>query len=349
MDASLAPPTKDTETELTRQIGIYGSGQWKMYPGSGDPPSVSMHELFATSCHWLGTSRAWWNLFINCHGTAMTVTQQQIIEALGVTPTFDATEEAERRINFLAEYLARSGRGGYVLGISGGVDSTVAGRLAQLAVERVRSSGAIARFHAVRLPYLKQHDESDAQAAVTFIAPDEISTVNIHAAVDALRRGFVNAGFRDDAHEDFVIGNAKARMRMVAQYALAGASDALVVGTDHAAEALMGFFTKFGDGAADLTPLTGLNKRRVRSIGAYLGVPSSLINKTPTADLENLQPQRTDEDAFGMPYDIIDDFLEGKRVPASPHENIVRIYESTAHKRALPVTPDSLPSIGFNS
>ena len=122
-----------------------------------------------------------------------------------------------------------------------------------------------------------------------------------------------------------------------------------MVGTDHAAEALMGFFTKFGDGAADLTPLTGLNKRRVRSIGAYLGAPSSLINKAPTADLETLRPQRTDEDAFGMPYDIIDDFLEGKRVPASLHEKIVRIYESTAHKRALPVTPDSLPSIGFNS
>src|SRR3546814_1546582 len=101
---------------------------------------------------------------------------------------------------------------------------------------------------------------------------------------------------------------------MIAQYAVAGAHRGLVVGTDHAAEALMGFFTKFGDGAADLTPLTGLNKRRVRALAQAMGAPDTLVMKVPTADLESLTPLKPDEDAFGVTYAEIDDFLEGKDV-----------------------------------
>lgn len=269
----------------------------------------------------------------------MNVTQQQIINSLGVASHFDAAHEAERRINVLVNYLVESGQSGYVLSVSGGVDSTVAGGLAQLAVERVRKSGGAATFHAVRLPYLEQRDERDAQVALDFIAADEVCTVNIHAAVDALRNELANARFRDEVHEDFVIGNMKARMRMVAQYALAGASGGLVIGTDHAAEALMGFFTKSGDGAADVTPLAGLNKRRVRSLGARLGAPIELIQKRPTADLETLTSQRADEDAFGMSYDVIDDFLEGKTIDTMFQKMILRIYRSTGHKRALPARP----------
>jgi len=96
----------------------------------------------------------------------MNVTQQQLINALGVTPHFDAANETERRIDFLVKYLNESGQSGYVLGISGGVDSTVAGRLAQLAVERISISGDAATLHAVRLPYLEQREEGDAQAAI---------------------------------------------------------------------------------------------------------------------------------------------------------------------------------------
>ena len=119
--------------------------------------------------------------------------------------------------------------------------------------------------------------------------------------------------FRDAGHQDFVMGNIKARQRMIAQYAIAGAIDGLVVGTDQAAEALMGFFTKFGDGAADITPLTGLSKRRVRAMARLLGAPEDLVMKVPTADLESLAPLRPDEDAYGVTYEQIDDFLEGRR------------------------------------
>ena len=270
--------------------------------------------------------------------------QAEIIAALGVPSTFDETDEVERRVSFLAGYLKRTGLRGYVLGISGGVDSSTAGRLAQLAVERLRATGYDATFYAMRLPYGTQHDEDDAQLALRFVAPDRALTVDIKPATDAIRHALsTDAVYRDEAHQDFVIGNVKARQRMIAQYAIAGAHGALVIGTDHAAEALMGFFTKHGDGAADVTPLTGLTKRRVRALARHLGAPLALIDKVPTADLESLSPQRADEDAFGMPYDTLDDFLEGQDVSPTAAETIVRAYRATAHKRALPVSPDDDP------
>jgi NAD+ synthase len=126
---------------------------------------------------------------------------------------------------------------------------------------------------------------------------------------------------------------------MIAQFALAGANRGWVIGTDHAAEALMGFFTRFGDGAADLLPLFGLNKRRVRVLAQNLGAPPDLVGKVPTADLENLVPLRPNEDAYGVTYEQIDDFLEGKDIEAIARLRILQAYDATAHKRALPVAP----------
>src|SRR5512142_3273905 len=99
-------------------------------------------------------------------------------------------------------------------------------------------------------------------------------------------------GIVDGDRFHFHLGNVKARQRMIAQYALAGATRGLVIGTDHAAEALTGFYTKFGDGAADILPLSGLNKRRVRALAQHLGAPEQLVFKTPTADLESDAPLR---------------------------------------------------------
>lgn len=267
--------------------------------------------------------------------------QNDIARKLGVTAEFDADHEIERRVGFLADYLLKSRLDSYVLGISGGVDSLVAGCLAQRAVERLRAGGHKARFVAMRLPYGIQRDESEAQAALAVIKPDLTVTVNVKYAADgmleAVKEGDVV--FRDPAHEDFQLGNIKARQRMIAQYAVAGAHNGLVIGTDHAAEALMGFFTKFGDGAADVVPLSGLNKRRVRALGERMGAPGYLVSKVPTADLESLAPLRPDEDAFGVSYDEIDDFLEGREVSQTAFDTIVRVYRSSEHKRALPVAP----------
>ena len=266
--------------------------------------------------------------------------QARIIAQLGVAPAFDVEAEIERRVAFLVDYQERSRQSGYVLGISGGVDSLAAGHLAQRAVERIRAKGGKALFHAMRLPYGAQRDETEAQRCLASIGPDRVLTVDIAPACDALFDKLRDSlTFRDLAHEDFVLGNIKARQRMTAQYAVAGACGALVVGTDHAAEAVMGFFTKYGDGAADVMPLAGLNKRRVRALARAMGAPEELVTKVPTADLETLSPLRPDEEAFGVTYEEIDDFLEGKPVSAQAADVIVRTWRASAHKRTLPAVP----------
>jgi NAD+ synthase len=269
--------------------------------------------------------------------------QKSIIEELGVAAGFDAATEVRRRTGFLKDYLIRSRLRTYVLGISGGIDSTTAASLAQRAVRELRDDGADAQFVAVRLPYGTQADERDAQAALAAINPDRIVTINIKPAADAMWSQVKNAGFVpvDATQEDFLMGNVKARQRMIAQFALASGLTGLVIGTDHAAEAVMGFFTKFGDGAADILPLAGLNKRRVRAVAKHLGLPDELVFKVPTADLEDNAPLRPDEDAYGVTYEQIDDFLEGKEIDETARERIMRAYRNTAHKRALPVAANA--------
>lgn len=266
--------------------------------------------------------------------------QRQIIEALEVVQDFDAAREAERRVSFLAEYLQATGTRGLVLGISGGVDSTVGGRLAQLACERVRAAGGDATFVALRLPYGVQRDEADALAALEAIAPDEEYTVNIQAGTDGLWDACVAAGVRiDEVTDDYVKGNVKARQRMIAQYAVAGTRNLLVVGTDQAAEAAVGFFTKYGDGGADVVPLFGLPKRRVRDIGRHLGIPEQLISKVPTADLEDDRPLIPDEVALGVRYTVVDEYLEGGDIDPADEATILGWYRRTGHKRAMPLSP----------
>ncbi|MDR5759720.1 ammonia-dependent NAD(+) synthetase [Caballeronia sp. LZ035] len=265
--------------------------------------------------------------------------QVQVIRELNVSASFDVDGERERRIGFLCDYLMSHGLRTYVLGISGGVDSSTAGRLAQLAVERLRAQGHEARFVAVRLPYGVQRDEDDARRALEFVQPDETLEVNIQDASDEMLAALEHAGaqYADEFQKDFVLGNIKARQRMIAQYAIAGARDGVVIGTDHAAESLMGFFTKFGDGGADVLPLSGLTKRRVRALAMSMGASARLAMKVPTADLETLTPQRPDEDSYGITYENIDDFLEGKEVGEAILKTIRRFYFATRHKRALPV------------
>jgi NAD+ synthase len=264
-------------------------------------------------------------------------TQQEIIRALGVRPTIDVGGEIEARVAFLAERMTHTGANALVLGVSGGVDSTVAGGLCRRAVARA----AGARLYAVRLPYAQQEDADDAATALDFIAADEVLTIDIEPATRGMREAFAQSAlsFAGREQEDFIFGNVKARQRMIAQYAIASRYGALVVGTGQAAEAAMGFFTKFGDGACDLEPLAGLTKRQVRALGEHLGAPQRLTTKVPTADLESLHPQRPDEQALGVTYEAIDDFLEGRAVSDAARATIVDAFYASTHKRALPATP----------
>ena len=262
--------------------------------------------------------------------------REQIIAELQVQPTIDPAEQVRSRVDFLKEYLRASGQKGFVLGISGGQDSSLAGKLAQQAVEELRDEGYQATFTAVRLPYAVQRDEDDAQLALDFIEADNEVTFNIQRGVDGVEAEYLDATGTEML--DFTKGNVKARIRMVAQYALAGQSACMVIGTDHAAEALTGFFTKFGDGGADLLPLSGLTKRQGRELMKLLGAPEKLYTKAPTADLLDDDPGQTDEANLGLHYLQIDDYLEGKDVGPEVAEIIEARWLATRHKRTVPVT-----------
>ena len=262
--------------------------------------------------------------------------QARIIAELNVSPTINPAAEVRRRVKFLKEYLKQTGAQGLVLGISGGQDSSLAGRLCALAVDEFVNEGHPSTFVAVRLPYRVQRDEADAQVALEFIRPQSKATFNIELAVDGFESEFLAS--LDVAMTDFTKGNVKARARMVAQYALASQLGLLVVGTDHAAEAVTGFFTKFGDGGTDITPLTGLTKRQGRALLKELGAPEQLYLKAPTADLLDGTPGQTDEANLGLQYEHIDDYLEGQPVEDEVAKEIEARYLSTEHKRRVPAT-----------
>ena len=262
--------------------------------------------------------------------------QAQIIAEMGVKPTIDPAAEIRSRVDFLKEYARSTGTAGFVLGISGGLDSSLAGRLAQLAVDELRTEGVDADFIAVRLPYNVQQDEEDAQAALAFIRPRTSRVFNVAPGVDGFQQEYASSTGEPIA--DFTKGNLKARSRMVAQYAMAGQHNLLVIGTDHGAESVTGFFTKFGDGGADVLPLFGLNKRQNRALLQELGAAAAIYNKIPTADLLDDLPGRADEHELGLTYEQIDDYLEGREVDPDAAKAIEHRYWITRHKRTVPVT-----------
>lgn len=263
--------------------------------------------------------------------------QEQIMQELNVNPNINPKEEIRKRIDFLKNYLLKTKAKGFVLGISGGQDSTLAGRLAQMAVEELREQGTEAAFIAVRLPYGVQKDEEDAQASLDFIKADREEVFNIKNPVDEVENEY-NATIKGDPISDYHKGNVKARMRMIAQYAIGGMEGMLVIGTDHAAEAVTGFYTKYGDGGADLLPLTGLTKRQGKALLKELGADERLYLKVPTADLLDQKPGQADETELGITYDELDDYLEGKPVSPEIAEKVERRYILTEHKRRLPAS-----------
>ncbi|MFD1707390.1 ammonia-dependent NAD(+) synthetase [Siminovitchia sediminis] len=263
--------------------------------------------------------------------------QKQIIDELKVKPSIVPKEEIRISVDFLKKYmLAHEFFNGYVLGISGGQDSTLAGKLAQMAVDELNEDRGTKkyRFIAVKLPYGVQSDAEDVDDALQFIQPSVTYEVNIKPAVDASIASLEKAGIEIS---DFTKGNEKARERMKAQYSIAATNGCVVLGTDHAAEAITGFFTKYGDGASDIVPIFRLNKRQGRLLLKELGCPEHLYTKIPTADLEDDRPMLPDEVALGVSYEEIDDYLEGKEVSDEAKNTIEALYRKSMHKRHLPV------------
>lgn len=267
----------------------------------------------------------------------MSELRDEIISEMKVQPSIDPKEEVRKRVEFLKSYLTKYPFiKTFVLGISGGQDSTLAGKISQLAITEMReeTNDASYQFIAVRLPYGTQADEQDALDAIEFMEADKTVRFNIQPATDAVVEALTD---EDIQISDFNIGNVKARQRMIAQYAIAGNYSGVVVGTDQSAESVTGFYTKYGDGGTDINPLFGLNKRQGRVMLKELGCPEHLYTKVPTADLENDRPSLPDEAALGVTYEAIDDYLEGKEVKEEDAKTIESWFVKTRHKRHMPI------------
>ncbi|SEP11221.1 ammonia-dependent NAD(+) synthetase [Paenibacillus sp. OV219] len=266
--------------------------------------------------------------------------QGEIIKQLGVKPEIDPAAEVRQRVDFLKEYVLKSGTTGLLIAISGGVDSAVATGLCKKATDELSAeTGKDYITLGVFQPYGEQVDISDSYAVADALGLTHRVETNIQEAVDEIaieaEHSLKAIGISRHLSRGGK-GNVKARTRMVTQYALAFELNLLVVGTDHASEAITGFYTKWGDGAVDITPLSTLNKRQVRQLAAELGVPEMVITKAPTAGLWEGQ---TDETELGITYDENSDYLEGKQVSDAARAKLEKQFVRTAHKR------DPIPGI----
>ncbi|WP_251518422.1 MULTISPECIES: ammonia-dependent NAD(+) synthetase [Staphylococcus] len=267
--------------------------------------------------------------------------QDIVVREMKVKPEIDSHAETRSIIQFIKSYVqSHSFIESLVLGISGGQDSTLTGKLCQIAVNELKQEDVHCEFIAVKLPYGVQKDADEVEDALAFIEPDKTYTVNIKPAVDQSVASLEASGI---TLNDFHKGNEKARERMKVQYSIAAHHQGIVVGTDHSAENVTGFYTKYGDGAADIAPIFGLNKRQGKQLLQYLEAPQHLYDKVPTADLEDDKPQLPDEEALGVSYHDIDDYLEGKSVPSEAKDTIENHYIKAAHKRELAYTRYTWP------
>jgi len=261
--------------------------------------------------------------------------QQEIIARLGVKPQIDVEAEIRRRVDFLKDYVKASGTSGLLIAISGGIDSAVAAGLCKRATDELSTeTGKEYMTLGVFQPYGEQSDIAHSYEVAKAFGLKHTVETNIEGAVDEIalevEHAFKHLGMPRHISRGGK-GNVKARTRMVVQYALAFDLNLLVVGTDHASEAITGFYTKWGDGAVDITPLSSLNKRQVRQLAAALGVPESVIDKAPTAGLWEGQ---TDEQELGIKYEDNSDYLEGKEIDPAVREKLEKHYLKTEHKRS---------------
>ncbi len=246
-----------------------------------------------------------------------------------IIKNFIAEEYSKKLIEWLKKICINYPAEGFVIGISGGIDSAVA---ASLAVKTGLPTTALI------LPS-KNNQDQDMKDGLELIKNLDIEhhIVPIQPAYDTFIESTLNFTNSQNDRQHVIKGNAQARLRMMYLYAYAQQNNRIVIGTDNACEWYMGYFTKFGDGAVDILPLVNLKKSQVFEMGKYLKVPQNIIDKAPSAGLWQGQ---TDEDEMGVTYQEIDNFLDGKEVSAKALERINFWHNRSHHKRSMAFTPN---------
>ncbi len=257
-------------------------------------------------------------------------------ESLRIDP-----EKVSKRIEgFIKEIFERSGASVIVIGMSGGIDSSVVVCLCSRAV-------GPEKIHALFLPtnVTKKEDYEDASSVAKMLGID-LEVIEITPIVDTFKEVFSKCGHFDES-DRISLGNVMARIRMITLYYHANRLNGVVAGTGNKSELLVGYFTKYGDGGVDFLPIGDLYKTQVRQLARYLGIPERIIKKVPTA---GLWAGQTDEGELGITYDLLDLILHGLvDLGMSPEEvaedlsiplervlHVKRMIESSEHKRQLP-------------
>ncbi|WIF94349.1 NAD(+) synthase [Caminicella sporogenes] len=241
-------------------------------------------------------------------------------------------EKINKTVEWLREQVKISGTKGIVVGLSGGIDSSVVGFLIKKAFPE-NSIGVIMPCKS------NDKDRQDAEAVAKAAGLDYI-VVELTQEQDKILNKVIdtlNEKNKDTkANYRLTDANLRARMRMSTLYTVANSLNYLVAGTDNAAELYTGYFTKYGDGGVDILPIANLTKREVYEWGRFLGVPQSVLDRPPSAGLWEGQ---TDESEMGTTYDMIDDLLEGKEIPEKDKKIIEKLHKRTEHKRKMPPMP----------
>jgi len=238
-------------------------------------------------------------------------------------------QKIDLTVDWLREMVKSSGAKGLLVGLSGGIDSTVVAGLIKRAFPN-DSLGVI-------LPCKSSgKDREDAILCAEACGIDTVE-VELSEAHETILKNVMEKlrGVKafDENRIRLTDANLRARLRMSTLYAIAGAMSYMVVGTDNAAETHTGYFTKYGDGGVDLLPISRLPKRDVYKWGEVLGAPESVLKRAPSAGLWEGQ---TDEGEMGTTYDMIDDYLEGKTIPEKDRKIIEAMHKRTEHKREMP-------------
>ena len=271
---------------------------------------------------------------------------QQILESDAPLDLRLSDAELEATADHLAAFVESvvddAGAEGAVLGLSGGIDSTT---VAYLAVEALGPDAV----HGLVMPSVANSEENMSDAE--WVAQElgiEYDVVEIQPIAEAFFDAFPAA-----ADDKMAAGNVYVRTRAVLNYFVANHEDKVVLGTGNRAEAMAGYYTKYGDQAVDCNPIGNLYKQQVRQLAAHLGAPENLVTKTPSAEMWSGQ---TDEAEMGLDYDTLDAILalhidgplskaatvRALDVDESHVERVVELYERSAHKRAMPPAPDPL-------
>jgi NAD+ synthase len=254
---------------------------------------------------------------------------------------FPRMTTADELVAWLRDQLARTPARGFVFGLSGGIDSAVVARLCQQA-----SPGAVL---GVLMPcHSDPGDEADAGLLAERFGLETLRIDlgppfdSLAATLRAAAAGRLAAGDPppDDPRSRLALANVKPRLRMTTLYALANGLNYLVVGTGNRSELAIGYFTKYGDGGADLLPLGRLLKREVRALARALDVPAPIVDKPPSAGLWLGQ---TDEAEMGFSYEDLETYLTrgAAGLDSGVAARIQRLAHASEHKRRLPAMPEA--------